>query len=121
MVITGKQKLALLLLFCTVAPAAIMPRAGAVITCGEMYSILYPCVDYIMNGGKVPGECCSGLASLVTSLKTRPDRRAACTCAKAAAGSANPEQLGRAMGLPGKCGVHMPFKISPNVDCSKIK
>lgn len=121
MATAGKQKLAVFLIICTVAAAAIVPRASAVISCNEMYSILYPCLSYIFNGGKVPGACCSGLASLVTSLKTTPDRQAACACAKAAAKSANPVQLGRAMGIPGKCGVHIPFKISPNVDCSKIK
>ncbi|CAN6327866.1 unnamed protein product [Urochloa humidicola] len=101
--------------------AAAARPAGAVLSCSTVYSTLMPCLGYVLSGGTVPRACCSGIQSLVSEARTTPDRRAICTCLKnVAAGAAGGPYISRAAGLPGRCGVSLPYKLSPNMNCNSI-
>ncbi|KAG5598579.1 hypothetical protein H5410_029949 [Solanum commersonii] len=97
------------------------PQTRAVITCDTVFSDLKLCLSYVLVGGNVPTECCNGLKSLITNVITTEDRQMACSCVKNLATAATDEQVDRAASLPGKCGVNVPFKISRDVDCTKVK
>ncbi|XVE84342.1 hypothetical protein DITRI_Ditri17bG0004900 [Diplodiscus trichospermus] len=113
-------KLACVMVLCLVVGA---PLAQGAITCGQVTSSLAPCIPYLKgNGaGAVPGGCCNGIKALNSAAQTTPDRQAACNCLKSAAGSISGINLGLASGLPGKCGVSIPYKISPSTDCKSVK
>ncbi|KAL3533683.1 hypothetical protein ACH5RR_007204 [Cinchona calisaya] len=98
--------------------AFVMPHAEA-ITCNQVVQAVSPCLGYLTSGGAVPAGCCNGIKGLLAAAKTTVDRRTACTCLKSAAGSIKSIQLGLVAGLPGKCGVSIPYQIGPNTDCSK--
>jgi len=99
---------------------ALAPRpAGAALSCSTVYNTLMPCLGYVQSGGAVPRACCSGIQSLLSEARTTPDRRAVCTCLKnVAAGAAGGPYISRAAGLPGRCGVSLPYKLSPNINCN---
>ncbi|PAN18986.1 hypothetical protein PAHAL_3G240600 [Panicum hallii] len=101
---------------------ALAPRpAGAALSCSTVYNTLMPCLGYVQSGGAVPRACCSGIQSLLSEARTTPDRRAICTCLKnVAAGAAGGPYISRAAGLPGRCGVSLPYKLSPNINCNSI-
>ncbi|KAH0658878.1 hypothetical protein KY285_029247 [Solanum tuberosum] len=72
--------------------------AKAVITCDTVYDGVKPCLNYVLF-----------------------DRQSACSCVKSLASHATDEELSCAASIPGQCGASVPFEISPNVDCSKVK
>nr|WEA82700.1 nonspecific lipid transfer protein 5 [Solanum melongena]WJJ08749.1 nsLTP5 [Solanum melongena] len=112
----NKQLLPLLLGCILVATAT-----DAAVQCNTVYSSLEPCLGYVLgSGSSVPAECCNGLKSLLMAAGTTADRQSVCKCIKSVASSATQPQVGRAAQLPGICRVNVPYKISPNVDCSKI-
>uniref|UniRef100_A0A5B7A0H1 Non-specific lipid-transfer protein n=1 Tax=Davidia involucrata TaxID=16924 RepID=A0A5B7A0H1_DAVIN len=111
-------KVACVVLICMVVTA---PHAQAAISCGTVASSLAPCLGYLINGGPVPGPCCNGVKSLYNAAKTPSDRQDACKCLKSGSttiAGLNPSYASR---LPGKCGVNIPYKISPSTDCSKLQ
>ena len=95
------------------------PVANAAITCGQVSSSVAPCINYLRTGGTVPPACCNGIRSLNSAAKTTADRQAACKCLQSAAGSIKGINLNLAAGLPGKCGVNVPYKISPSTNCNR--
>ncbi|PSS28962.1 Non-specific lipid-transfer protein [Actinidia chinensis var. chinensis] len=111
-------KVACIAVLCMVA-VAVAPYAEAAITCGMVQSKLAPCVTYLKSGGAVPPKCCSGVKGLNSLASTKPDRQQACQCIKNAAQQIPGINPGLASGLPGKCGVKIPYPISPSTDCSK--
>ncbi|KAK1697504.1 hypothetical protein QYE76_014201 [Lolium multiflorum] len=113
---------ALLVVVALMAVVALAPRgASAALSCSTVYSALMPCLGYVESGGEVPQECCGGIKNIVATASSTPDRRAACTCLKnVARGVTAGPCLSRAAGLPGRCGVQLPYKISPNVNCDSI-
>ncbi|XAR55742.1 hypothetical protein NMG60_11035932, partial [Bertholletia excelsa] len=81
---------------------------------------LAQCLTYLNSGATwVPPGCCSGVRSLDSMATTPADRQAVCNCLKSAASSVPASSLGKAAGIPGKCGVNIPYKISPSIDCSQ--
>ncbi|XP_076887819.1 non-specific lipid-transfer protein-like [Bidens hawaiensis] len=90
------------------------------ITCGQVVSALVPCLGYLTKGGAVPPACCAGVRGLNNAAKSTPDRQTACGCLKGVYASNSGINLGFAGSLPGKCGVNVPYKISPSTDCSKV-
>nr|GME09495.1 non-specific lipid-transfer protein 1-like [Ipomoea batatas] len=101
--------------------AAAMMAAGLhaqSMSCSTVVTDLYPCLDYVENGGAVPMDCCEGIRSLYTSAATTADRQTVCNCMKNAASSVTGLNLDLAAGLPQKCGVSIPYQISPSVDCA---
>nr|WEA82716.1 nonspecific lipid transfer protein 21 [Solanum melongena] len=101
---------------------AVSPHTDAAITCSTVINSLIPCLSYVVSGGKVPPTCCRGIKSLYGMAKTTADRQGVCSCLKNAASNVSGINFKNAAALPGKCGVkNIPFKISPNADCSKVK
>ena len=111
-------RLAGLVLLCMVVGA---PIAQAAITCGQVTSSLGPCINYVKTGRDLPAACCSGIKSLKAAAKTTADTQAACKCIKSTVSAISGINYNIAAGLPGKCGVSIPYKISPSTDCSTIK
>ncbi|KZV55795.1 non-specific lipid-transfer protein 2-like [Dorcoceras hygrometricum] len=97
--------------------AAMASRGEAAMGCGTVVSDLTPCLPYVTNRGPL-GGCCGGVKALYNAAKTTPDRQSVCNCLKTMA-AAYPINLDKAAGLPGQCGVNIPYKISPSTDCSK--
>lgn len=95
------------------------PYAEAAITCGQVVSKMLPCLAYLRTGGAVPAPCCSGLKSLKAATQATPDLKTACGCLKTAYTQYAGINPSIAVGLPAKCGVNLPFKFSPDIDCSK--
>lgn len=105
-------------LVCLVAVTMMTPQVEA-INCGQVAGSLGPCINYLRGTGPLVSGCCAGVKSLAAAAKTPADRKTACGCLKSIAGSVKGINYGIAAGLPGKCGVSIPYKISPSTDCSK--
>ncbi|KAB1224632.1 Non-specific lipid-transfer protein 3 [Morella rubra] len=112
-------KLACLLLLCMVVTH--VPSAKASLSCNQVVRYLTPCVSYVANGGTVPTECCTGIKTLYSLAQTTVDRQSVCRCLKQAVSGVpySAYNLGLASGLPKKCNVNIPYKISPSADCNK--
>lgn len=93
-------------------------EAEGAITCGSVTATLAPCITYLQKpGATVPPACCTGVKNLNNQAKTTPDRQAACECIKKTVKSISNLNLPTLAALPGKCGVNLPYKISPSIDC----
>ncbi|KAK4406290.1 UNVERIFIED_CONTAM: Non-specific lipid-transfer protein 2 [Sesamum angustifolium] len=108
-----------IVLIAAILAVAVAPRGEAAIGCGTVVSYLNPCLPYVTNKGPL-GSCCSGVKGLYGAAQTTPDRQTVCSCLKSLAGSYKDVDLSKAAGLPGQCGVNIPYKISPSTDCSKV-
>lgn len=96
------------------------PYAEGAISCGTVDSLIAPCVAYARtSGGVPPGGCCSGVRSLNAAARTTPDRQAACNCLKAAASRISGLNPATLAGIPGKCGVNLPYTISTSINCAR--
>ncbi|XP_004242229.1 non-specific lipid-transfer protein 1-like [Solanum lycopersicum] len=111
----------LLLFILIIYMVAAPPPAKAVITCDTVYDGVKPCLNYVLFGGIVSTDCCNGLESVIASATTIADHQSTCSCIKSLASQATDDELSRAASIPGQCGATIPFEISPNVDCSKVK
>ncbi|KAK6786051.1 hypothetical protein RDI58_014576 [Solanum bulbocastanum] len=92
----------------------------AVITCDTISDDLKPCVSYVLVGGNVPIECYNRLKSLIPNAITMVDRQCACSCMKNLATTTTDEQVDCVASISEKCGIKFPFKISRDVDCTKV-
>ncbi|KAK4377454.1 hypothetical protein RND71_003750 [Anisodus tanguticus] len=95
----------------------VAPHAEA-LTCGQVQSGLAPCLPYLQGRGPL-GGCCGGVKGLLGTAKTPADRKTAYTCLKSAANAIRGIDMGKAAGVPGACGVNIPYMICPSTDCSK--
>lgn len=97
----------------------IIPLAEAEIPCGRVQITVAPCIGYLRGpGGGVPAPCCNGVKSINNQAKTTPDRQGVCRCLKTTALSLPGLNLATLAALPSKCGVNLPYKISPTIDCN---
>lgn len=97
------------------------PHTASAISCGNVASAVAPCMAYARSGqGSPSASCCSGVKSLNSQAATSADRQTACSCLKNLAKSVS-FNSGAVAGLPGKCGVNVPFAISTSTDCSKYE
>ncbi|KAL6640700.1 hypothetical protein ACP70R_021823 [Stipagrostis hirtigluma subsp. patula] len=103
-----------------VVAALLASEASAAITCGQVGSALGPCIAYATGKGTLTPGCCTGVRNLNRAASTSADRQAACRCLKSLAGSVGKINMGVVSGIPGKCGVSVPFPISMSTDCNKI-
>nr|XP_009618455.1 non-specific lipid-transfer protein 1-like [Nicotiana tomentosiformis]XP_016450818.1 PREDICTED: non-specific lipid-transfer protein 1-like [Nicotiana tabacum]AHB86570.1 non-specific lipid-transfer protein LTP1.1 [Nicotiana tabacum] len=101
----------------TAAPIA----ADETVTCDTVINSLRSCLGYVIGGGIVPSECCNGLKSLLIVARTTADHQSACKCLKSIDSGVTREEFSRVASIPRICKAKVPFKISPDVDCSKIK
>ncbi|KAL1545403.1 hypothetical protein AAHA92_22134 [Salvia divinorum] len=115
-----KAIIQLLLAVIAVAAALSPPQAEAAVSCSTVMTDLSPCINYVIYGGAQlpPVNCCQGIRSLYDQATSTPDRQAVCSCLKSVASSATPSIITNAASLPSKCGVNIPYKISPSTDCS---
>ncbi|KAF2287977.1 hypothetical protein P3X46_008003 [Hevea brasiliensis] len=98
------------------------PMTAQAITCGQVQSALVPCLSYLKTTGPTPpATCCNGVRTINNAAKTTADRRTACQCLKSAAGSVKGLNPTTVAGLPGKCGVNIPYKISLSTNCATVK
>ncbi|VFQ97656.1 unnamed protein product [Cuscuta campestris] len=111
--------MAILLLLCTAMAAA---TGEAQLTCSTVLNTLTPCLGFVTGSGGPTQGCCGGITSLFNTAQSQGvgARKTVCSCLKSIASSATADQISRAASLPGKCGVSIPYKISPQVDCSLI-
>ncbi|XP_045795418.1 non-specific lipid-transfer protein 1-like [Trifolium pratense] len=98
-----------------------IPLANAALSCGQIQLTVAPCLGYLRNPGpSVSAPCCNGLRSIYGQSKSIADRQSVCRCVK-----------GTIFGLPGinlsalssiapKCGINLPYKISPSINCNTI-
>ncbi|XP_073127967.1 non-specific lipid-transfer protein 1-like [Henckelia pumila] len=95
----------------------------AAISCSKVDSALIPCINYLTGrGGNNPSQaCCSGVKAVKGMAQTTADKRAGCSCVKAAANRYPGMKDAIAQSLPVKCNVHLDIPVSRTVDCSKIK
>ncbi|KAJ8550769.1 hypothetical protein K7X08_000139 [Anisodus acutangulus] len=116
-------KVASLAVMCIAAMVMTMftAHAEAYVTCGTVATDLSPCLDYVRMGGAIPVTCCNGIRSLFSAASSTQDRQTVCSCLKSAAGAINGVNLQLAAALPSRCGVNIPYKISPSIDCSKVQ
>ncbi|PKI37998.1 hypothetical protein CRG98_041594 [Punica granatum] len=116
---TFLNKLVPVFLLCMVVAATM---AESAITCGQVTQSVSPCIPYARSTGGAPtAACCSGIRSLNDAARTTPDRQTACKCLKAIAGSISGINYGVVAGIPGKCRVNIPFKLSLSTDCNSVK
>ncbi|XP_009760676.1 non-specific lipid-transfer protein 1-like [Nicotiana tabacum] len=101
--------------------AIVASHAEAVVTCGTVATDLSPCLDYVRMGGAIPTMCCNGIRNLFSAASTTQDRQTVCNCMKSAARVISGVNLNLAAALPSKCGVIIPYKISPSIDCAKVQ
>ncbi|OEL24241.1 Sucrose-phosphatase 1 [Dichanthelium oligosanthes] len=101
--------------------AVLLATSEGAINCGQVNSAIGPCLPYARGAARGPSaQCCSGVRSLNSAARTTADRRAACNCLKSAASRLSGLRVGNAAGIPSKCGVSIPYTISPSVDCSRL-
>ncbi|GAV77178.1 Tryp_alpha_amyl domain-containing protein [Cephalotus follicularis] len=110
-------KLAYVVVMCLLVAASLTQAA---IPCGEVDSGLEPCINYLKSGDDLTDSCCDAVTQLYSAAKTTPDRQAACQCLKNAYDSIPGINPSIGAGLPGECGVNLPYKITPNIDCSTV-
>ncbi|KAJ0650945.1 putative plant non-specific lipid-transfer protein/Par allergen [Helianthus annuus] len=96
----------------------VAPYAEA-LSCSDVVSKLSPCINYLQNGGSVPTACCNGVKGLNAAAKLTADKKTACGCMKNAYHSMSGIKADIALGLPKKCGVNIPYKISMSTNCNK--
>jgi hypothetical protein len=114
------RSLVLLSALLVLALAAIsVPRAESAISCGTVVSYLSPCIAYARGQRPLSAGCCSGVKGLNAAAQTTPDRQQACACLKSASAGISGLNPTTTAGIPSKCGVNIPYAISPSTDCSK--
>ncbi|XP_068669469.1 non-specific lipid-transfer protein 1-like [Aristolochia californica] len=94
---------------------------AAVITCNQVVVALTPCIDYLRYGGQPSSVCCTGLQGLNSAATTTFDRQTVCSCVKRAATAVTGLVYQQEVSLPAKCGLHVPYQITPTTDCSKVQ
>lgn len=94
--------------------------AEAAVTCNQVVSNLYPCVEFVNSGRGPSSTCCTGVKNLNGLAQSTYDRQAVCRCLKSLINgvSYNAQNVANAAALPSKCGVRLPYAINPNVNCA---
>nr|ABR18323.1 unknown [Picea sitchensis] len=123
--ISSKNKAVVLVgvfaIFLVAMEMMVMQAESADISCGTVTSDLIQCVGYLTSGqGKPNPNCCGGVKKLAGLATTTPARRTVCNCLKKAYSQFPNVNSAAVSNLPGSCGVNLPFKISPQTDCSTI-
>lgn len=91
------------------------------IPCNQVVNDLSPCLNYVLNGGQVSSECCVGVQTLYGAARTTQDRQGVCSCLKSVVSGypISNSAANNAAALPARCGVNLPYKISPSTDCKR--
>ncbi|WJX76850.1 hypothetical protein P8452_60225 [Trifolium repens] len=98
-----------------------IPLANSALTCGQIQLTIAPCLGYIRSGGpSVPAPCCNGVRSVLNQSKSTLDRQGVCSCLKSTVWSVPGINLPALAGVPPKCGVNLPYKIGPSLNCNTV-
>ncbi|KAI9161788.1 hypothetical protein LWI28_020680 [Acer negundo] len=103
-----------------VSISLIPPHVNAEVTCEQITMWLTPCIGYSVLGGVVPAACCEGIKTCIAAKKTKKDRQLGCNCVKDLAAKIPGLNYDRVNEIPGICGTTVPYKITPDLDCSKV-
>nr|AGL08243.1 non-specific lipid transfer protein 4 [Cuphea paucipetala] len=90
----------------------------------QVMNYLTPCVNFVLYGGAVVSQqCCTGVQTLYAAAGTTQDRQGVCSCLKSAINGmpVSNFNINNAASLPSRCGVSVPYKISPSTDCKSVK
>nr|GEX18016.1 non-specific lipid-transfer protein 1-like [Tanacetum cinerariifolium] len=117
---SGGAKVAFMVVLITMMASIPRLTEGGV-TCQLVVSSLTPCATYLVSGGQVPNRCCKGVKLLYKEASTTKDRQTACQCIEQATKLVPGIKIDNAQDLPGKCDVHIPYKISPTFNCSTVQ
>ncbi|XP_047051565.1 non-specific lipid-transfer protein 1-like [Lolium rigidum] len=98
---------------------AAAPRAAVAINCGQVDSAVGPCLPFARGGAGPSTQCCNGVKSLHNQARSTFDRQTACNCLKGIAARFHDLNLANAAAIPSRCGVSIPYTISPSIDCSR--
>ncbi|KAL6870590.1 hypothetical protein ACP4OV_014438 [Aristida adscensionis] len=105
------------LLVAAAAPAAVR---GAM-NCGKVVGMLTPCIGYATGRvGSTTPACCAGVRGLNNAARSAVDRQDTCNCLKTQTKGIPGIKPDLVAGIPAKCGVAVPYAISPSTDCSKV-
>ncbi|WOL13030.1 hypothetical protein Cni_G21799 [Canna indica] len=94
--------------------AALLPRRKVV-------QYQRPCIPCAQGKGPLTAACCSGVKGLNVAAVSMSHRQAACSCIKFTVVGLKSLQAGSFIGIPGKCGVSIPYPISSSVDSFPIE
>ncbi|KAK2361335.1 non-specific lipid-transfer protein [Trifolium repens] len=109
-------KVPLLAMICLVL---CIPMANGALSCGQIQLTIAPCLGYIRSGGpSVPAPCCNGVRSVLNQSKSTLDRQGVCSCLKSTVWSIPGINLPALASIPPKCGVNLPYKIGPSLNCN---
>ncbi|GAU29985.1 hypothetical protein TSUD_160700 [Trifolium subterraneum] len=101
-----------------------IPSANATLSCGQIKMTLLPCLGYVMTpgppGATVPGPCCNGVRTVNDEAKTTIDRQDTCKCLQTLRNTPG-ANFDAVAAIPDKCGVNLPYKITPDIDCNSVK
>jgi hypothetical protein len=106
-------------LMAAVALALMLAAPAVAITCGQVDTAVRPCLPFARGEPGPSAECCTGVKNVHNQARSTADRQTACNCLKSVAAGISGLNLGNAAAIPSKCGVKIPYTISPNIDCSK--
>nr|AFD32272.1 stigma/style cysteine-rich adhesin [Lilium hybrid cultivar] len=106
---------------CSILLLTFLIGTASAITCGQVVSSLTSCLGYARKGGEIPPGCCAGVRTLNNLAKTTPDRKTACNCLKSLVNPSLGLNANIVAGIPGKCGVSIPYPISMQTDCNKVR
>ena len=115
----ARAQLVLMAAVALVVMLAAAPCPTAAITCGQVASAIGPCMSFARGGPGPSAQCCNGVRNLHAQARSTADRRTACNCLKSVAGRTSGINLNNAKAIPARCGVSVPYAITPSVDCSK--
>uniref|UniRef100_A0ACD5Y483 Uncharacterized protein n=1 Tax=Avena sativa TaxID=4498 RepID=A0ACD5Y483_AVESA len=100
---------------------AAAPRAAVAMNCGQVDTMVRPCLPFARGGPGPSRQCCAGVRNLHIQARSTADRQTACRCLKAVAAGIAGLNLGNAAAIPSRCGVRIPYTISPSIDCSRVR
>jgi hypothetical protein len=96
-----------------------IPLANGALSCGQIQLTIAPCIGYLRSGGpSVPAPCCNGVRSVYNQAKSTLDRQNVCRCVKSTVYSLPGINFSALAGVPPKCGVNLPYKIGPSINCN---
>ncbi|KAK2665934.1 hypothetical protein Ddye_004508 [Dipteronia dyeriana] len=124
MKLAGCEVLAVMVVAVAAALFMVEP-SEAIISCGEVNSLLIPCLNYVGGSVGSPSEsCCNNVRYLKNRAPFPGDRRVVCQCIKDRAHQfQDPASITKkASEIPGLCHVNsVSVPDNPNFDCNRIQ
>ncbi|KAL2330534.1 hypothetical protein Fmac_018115 [Flemingia macrophylla] len=97
-----------------------IPFGDAALSCPQVQFTVAPCLGYLRGpSGTVPTLCCNAVRTLNNKARTTPDRQGTCRCLRVIVQNLPRLNLATLAALPTKCGVNLPYKATPSIDCNK--